>query len=61
MTTLIDRLKRSIKRLEAKIEAGEDSPGTHRLLNDYKNQLKGSEAFKGQSAKQVFFAGSPRR
>jgi len=60
MHTLADDLRESIKRLEAEIEAGEDTPGTHLLLKDYKSQLKGGEAFQGKDSKQVFFAGAPR-
>ncbi len=60
MHTLADNLRESIKRLEAKIKAGEDTRGTHLLLKDYKSQLAGGEAFKGKDSKQVFFAGAPR-
>lgn len=61
MATLIDRLKISIKRLESEIKAGKDTVGTHRLLKDLKSQLNSAEAYKGQSARQVFFSGRPSK
>ena len=54
MTTLIQRLKSNINRLEKKIHQGKDTVGTHRYLKGLKDQLKGAEAYQDLGAKGVF-------
>lgn len=54
MDTSAESLRKSIKRLEDKIEAGQGTPGTHLLLKDYKSQLAGRLANKKRSGNGMF-------